>query len=127
MEIQISHRNLIFYAGLVQMAFLGLFFYVFDTLLHIPLNLSSAFMAVTCVQLYMDKSVLSRAWHRGFLIIAVLLYVYFLSSPFLNYKELFEFNLGFYLILGTVLYLILFFIFSHFAKKKAAAIQTSEN
>ena len=127
MEIQISHRNMIFYAGLIQMAFLVLFFYVFDILMHIPLNLSIAFIAVTCVQLYMDQSVLSKAWHRGFLIFAVLLYVYFLSSPFLNYKELFEFNLGFYLVFGTVLYLFLFLIFSHFAKKKVAAIQTSEN
>ena len=127
MEIQISHQNMIFYVGLIQMAFLGLFFYVFDILMHIPLNLSIAFIAVTCVQLYMNKSALSKAWHRGFLILAILLYIYFLSSPFLNYKELLEFNFGFYLILGTVLYLILFSIFSHFAKKKAAAIQTSEN
>jgi hypothetical protein len=127
MEIQINHRNLILFAGLIQMAFLGLFFYVFDILMNIPLNLSGAFMAVTCVQLYMDKSALSKAWHHGFMILAVLLYAYFLSSPFLNYRELFEFNLGLYLSFGSVLYMILFLIFSHFAKKKATAVQTLEN
>ena len=109
------------------MAFLGLYFYFFDVLMNIPVSLGGAFMAVSCVQFYLEKSPLSKSWNRGFLIFAVLLYAYYLLSPFLNYKEIFGFDFGFCLLLVSFLYSGLFILLSYLAKKKTAEVKTEDS
>ena len=117
MEIKINYRQIIVGITLIQFVFLGFFFFFFDILLDIPVNLGSAFMAISCVQGSMEKSSLSKSWNRGFLYFAVLFYFYFFSSLFLNYEGLFGFDLDFYLFLGSFSYMGLFLMLSHFSKK----------
>ena len=117
MEFKISYRQIIACMTLAQMAFCGLFFYFIDMVVGIPVSLSSSFLAISCVQISMEKSLLSKSWNHGFLFLAGLLYLHFFSSPFLNYEELFGFDLGFWLIIISFLYMGIFWILSHFAKK----------
>ena len=118
MKIELNNRKIIFGLTLIPIIFACLFFYFFDRLTEIRVNLGGLLLAISFFQVSLEKSPLSKKWNYGFLVFSILLYGYFLTSPFLDYRAAFGLNPTWYLIVPALLYMVIFYILRYNENKK---------
>ena len=125
MNIELNNRKIIFGLTLIPIIFACLFFYFFDRLSEIRVNFGGLLLAISFFQMSLEKSPLSKKWNYGFLVFSILLYGYFLTSPFLDYRAAFGLNPTWYLIVPAFSYAIIFYILRYKENKKNPVVSSS--